>query len=656
MPTTHNQDTMPKAHRPFLFLDGEGGNRKDGSHDYMVLCGWSEYTGKLILRNDDGSPLRTKQILQWLLSLSARLKSEGVPHTFVGFGLGYDIAMWLKEMPERPAERLYRPDLVGWVDDKGTPRYSPYGPYSFRQLGSEFSIIESTWGLGARVTKDKRKSIAVWDIWKFFQGSFVTALTNWKILSQDDLDRMEAMKKKRSTFEADEIDQEIIDYCLSECQAGVALMTKLDQTCLGLGFELRRYDGAGSLAAAMLKAWGVENYMAPVPTVMSRPVASAYFGGRFEIAAHGRIKSTVWQYDINSAYPHIIRSLPCLACGKWRRSTEVQSDGIYEVEWKIGPECRWGPLPHRNTRGEITYPNAGRGWYWGSEVLAALRLYGSMFNIRQGWSFDRQCSHVPFAEVPNVYKQRQQLGKAAAGIVLKLGLNSLYGKTAQSVGRPKYANYIWAGMITAGCRAMILDAIRIAGPDHVLMTATDSILTDKQVYLIGSKEKLLGEWDEATSPNGILIIQPGITIAYDENETPTYKSRGLGKSEFARHSGAAETAWQRLGIFGSFHAKSHRFVGIKSALARNDFDSRCRWVDVDSTLKYFPGSKRYIPKSELTAYLKHKPSWSLARDEWEEISQPYKQIHMRLTNDGFDEAADITEQPALECELLELRE
>jgi hypothetical protein len=645
---------MPKAHRPFLFLDGEGGNRNDGSHDYMVLCAWSVYTGSLILRNEDGSPLRTMQILDWLLALATRLKSEGVPHTFVGFGLNYDINMWLKQMPERVAERIYRPDLVSWVDDKGTPRYAPYGPYAFRQLGSEFSIIESTFGMGARTDKSKRRSVAVWDIWKFFQGSFVTALTQWKILSQDDLNRMERMKKKRSTFSADEIDQEIIDYCLSECEAGVSLMTKLDQTCLALGFELRRYDGAGSLAAAMLRAWGVDAYMAPVPAVMTRPVASAYFGGRFEIAAHGLVKDQVWQYDINSAYPHVIRSLPCLACAKWRRSTEVQSDGIYEVEWKIGAECRWGPLPHRNTRGEITYPNAGRGWYWGSEILAAGRLYPGRFSIRQGWSLDRKCGHVPFAEVPSVYEERQRLGKAAAGIVLKLGLNSLYGKTAQSVGRPKYANYIWAGMITAGCRAMILDAIRVAGPDHVLMTATDSILTDCPVSLPGDKTKRLGDWDDATSEGGILIIQPGITIAYDAEQTPTYKSRGLGKAEFAGHADGAKEAWTKLGVFGSFHAKSHRFVGFKSALARNNYQSRCRWVDVDSTLKYFPGTKRYMPKSEFTAYLHGKPSWSLSRDEWEEISQPYKQIHVRLTNDGFDEAVEISEQPSLECELLEV--
>ena len=354
---------MPKPNRPFLFLDGEGGNREDGSHEYIVLCGWSEYTGELILRNDDGSPLATRQILDWLLDLAARLKREEHPHTFVGFGLGYDVAMWLKDIPWHPAHAFYSPARAGWIDPKGMPRYVPWSAYSMRVIGSEYSFIDSIWGLGARTTKENRRSIAVWDVWKFFQGSFVKALKDWAILSAAELDAIEAMKKKRSTFDADEISDEIIAYCLSECRSGVALMTKLDATCTDLGYQLRRYDGAGSLAAAMLRAWSIDMYQAPVPEDMTDAVSCAYFGGRFEIAAHGRTMKPVYQYDINSAYPAIIKDLPCLACSEWHESTELEEEGLYEVEWIVVGRCQWGPLPHRNRRGEITYPQCGRGWY-----------------------------------------------------------------------------------------------------------------------------------------------------------------------------------------------------------------------------------------------------------------------------------------------------
>jgi hypothetical protein len=643
-----------KQPKPFLFLDGEGGNRPDGSHEYIVLCGWSEYTGELILRNDDGSPLRTVQILEWLLELSTRLKAEENPHTFVGFGFGYDLAMILKDMPFHPAQRLYRPYYMGHVDAKGTPKLAIWGPYGFKIMGSQFSITETTFGIGARATPETKRSFMVWDIWKFFQGSFVKALTDWKILTERDLERMEAMKRKRSSFAAEEIDQEIIDYCLSECRAGVALMTRLDVTCRELGYPLTRYDGAGSLAAAMLKAWGIEQYLADVPEEMNEPVACAYFGGRFEIARHGWMRDPVYQYDINSAYPTMIKDLPCLACGAWRETTELQEDGLYHVEWKLPEPCYWGSLPHRNRKGEITYPTRGSGWYWGREILSAERLYPGSHHIRTGWAFDRRCDHRPFAPVPEVYQQRLSLGKSAAGIILKLGLNSLYGKTAQSIGTPKYANYIYAGMITAGCRAMILDAIRIAGPEHILMTATDSVLSDVPLELPGSAEKKLGEWDGDSFAGGILIIQPGITICYDRDMVGTYKSRGLGKLEFARHAKAAEAQWRTFGILGRFTAQSHRFLGIKTSLARNRYEQRCRWIDVDQTLNFMPGIKRVIPRGEQTAHLQGREVRSLAAKPVDYPSQPYKNILLRLRDQRYDRAEFIDEQPALESDMLEV--
>jgi hypothetical protein len=650
---------------PFLFLDGEGGNKPDGSHEYTVLCGWSEYTGPLILRNEDGSPLRTAQILDWLLELSARLIAEDARHEFVGFGLGYDISMWLKDLPVHPAERFFRPIRMRHVTKDGTPKYAVIGPYGLRRMGSEFSIIETTYGFGARATKETRRSFSVWDIWKFFQGSFVKALTDWKILDQRELDAMESMKKKRSTFSADEIDDEIIGYCLSECQAGVALMTKLNETCIELGYPLKRYDGAGSLAAAMLNSWGVKDYLAPVPDGMEYAVSCAYFGGRFEVSRHGWTHDQIWQYDINSAYPAVIKDLPCLACAEWRETTELEEYGLYEVEWKLPEPCYWGSLPHRNRKGEITYPTRGQGWYWGSEIISAEKLYPGSHHIRNGWALTRGCDHIPFSEVPNVYQQRLKLGKSAEGIILKLGLNSLYGKTAQSVGRPKYANYIYAGMITAGCRAMILDAIRKAGPENILMTATDAVFSAVPLNLPGGREKKLGEWDGSTFENGILVIQPGITICYDRDNVGTYKSRGLGKYEFARHASSAETQWKTRGVLGHFTAKSHRFIGAKTALARNRYETRCRWVDVEARLSFYPGVKRHIPKSELLAHLDDRAAISYAAKPVDYPSEPYKQIYARLLLGKMNERIEedpaeydrnkyVDEQPALECDLLEV--
>jgi hypothetical protein len=557
--------------------------------------------------------------------------------------------MWFYDLPWHPAQCFYNPQRMGWIDQKETPKYVPWSSYCIRQIGMEYSIMDAMYGFTAK-KREKRRSITVWDIWRFFQGSFVKALTDWKILDDEELASIERMKRKRSTFAADEISDEIIDYCLRECKSGVALMTKLDRTCADLGYPLGRFDGAGSLAAAMLKAWKIKDYMADVPEEMIDAVSCAYFGGRFEIAAHGRTYKPVWQYDINSAYPHIIRNLPCLACAEWEASRDVQEEGIYYVRWNAGQDGNyWGAFPHRNRRGEITYPRCGSGWYWGSEILAANRLYPGSFRILKGWNLLRKCVHIPFERIPDVYQQRRELGSDAAGIVLKLGLNSLYGKTAQSIGRPQYANYIWAGMITAGTRAMLLDAIRLAGPENILMTATDAVFSTVEIDLPISKT--LGEWSVTHIPAGLLIIQPGITIAYQSDGTGTYKSRGLGKYEFAAHADAAERAWDRLGVMGSFEAQTHRFIGIKTALGRNRYELRCRWVDVTNRLRFFPGSKRDLPDAELLAHLERRQAISYAITGDGKPSIPYDRIKNRLE---YDNATEIGEQPALECDWLEV--
>lgn len=644
--------------RPFLFVDGEGAQAPDGSHSYMMLAGWSEYTGPIVLRNEDDTPLSSIQCIEFLLNLSTRLTAEGHPHTFVGFAIGYDVDMILKDIPAVAAMAFRAPQRLGWYNERAEPRFVPWHGYLFRQYGSQYSFADAVFGIGAEYshrTKDTRRNIGVWDVWKFFQGSFVNALKAWRVLPADKLEAMAAMKAKRSSFSIADYRQprkrkEIERYCLTECEAGVALMDKLADTCDTLGYPLRRYDGAGSLAAAMLKAWGILDYMSETPESMREAVSSAYFGGRFEISAHGRVYGQVLQDDINSAYPYQIAQLPCLAHATWYPSTEVQAEGLYRVRWEIPEPCRWGPLPHRAAGGTITFPRIGHGWYWGVELLAAMRLYPGAFSVREGWRLERGCDHVPFEQVPGVYAERQRLGKSEAGIVLKLGLNSLYGKMAQSVGRPKFACYEWAGMVTAGCRAMILDAIRAAQPEHVLAIATDSVMTDVLIDLPRDPEKPLGDWTNTIAAHGVLIIQPGISITYDADDTPEYKSRGIGKKEFAAHADAAEQAWNETGVIGRFMAQSYRFLGLRTAVARNRYEQRCRWVPVETVLGYSAGSKRKMPSSELLAFTEGRPSYSLAIDGDGSMSIPYERIMARL--EGFDAADFIDEQPAIESELL----
>lgn len=613
---------------PYLFIDGEGANRDDGTQDYVVLCAWSDATGARILRHEDNSRLTTVEILLWLMRLNKELRDAGTPHTFVGFGLRYDLSMILKDVPAWSSSRWASPEKWDWYDDKGMPRWVSWAGFSFRQLGSEFACLTSQHGWDRWY---EPLSMAVWDVWKFYQGTFVDSLRKWKVLPEHELDAMQEMKDKRPHFTTEEYDRDpdsIINYCLDECKAGVRLVTLLWETTQDLGYPLKRLDGAGSLAAAMLKAWGVLEYADDPPAHLTEPVSCAYHAGRFEVAWYGRIRKQTWQYDIRSAYPTAMQTLPCLKHSEWYPTTDVIEDGLYDAEWEFPEPCYWGALPHRAKDGSISYPRRGSGWIWGSELLAARRLYPDCITVRGGWALARKCDHVPFSPVPSVYLQRLNLGKSAQGIVLKLGLNSLYGKTAQTVGRPKYANYIWAGMITSKCRAMILDAIREAGPEHVIAVATDAVVTDVPLTLPLSDS--LGDWEESTQTDGLLVVQPGMTVAYSQDEI-SYKSRGFGKKEFSKKIDEAERAWNAVGILGTIDIDAQRFYTHKTALQLNNYELRCRWVRNKIKVRYMPSEhKRKLTPDAWVAHRENRPAKTLSIEGVDTPSYPYKKILEQL--------------------------
>src|SRR5208282_6672187 len=90
----------------------------------------------------------------------------------------------------------------------------------------------------------------------------------------------------------------------------------------------------------------------------------------------------------------------------------------------------WGPLPHRLPDGNILFPvQSAGGWAWQDEVLAAIRLHPGVC-ILEAWTWRQSCSHdPPFAKrIEELYQRRLSWGKAVRGRVLRLGLNSCYGK------------------------------------------------------------------------------------------------------------------------------------------------------------------------------------------------------------------------------------
>jgi hypothetical protein len=375
---------------------------------------------------------------------------------------------------------------------------------------------------------DDHRKVTVWDLGKYYQGPFVGALQDWKI-RPDVQAQIAAMKKRRANFKWSEIDR-IRQYCLHECEALADFATELEKAHDRADLKPRGWYGPGSTASVALKRHDIHELRGITPPPMLDPVARAFFGGRAEISRNGAVEGPIYGLDISSAYPAQAAKLPCLEHGRWVRVTRERDITGRTVAHALvhghirGATGAWAPLPVRIDRGHIVFPRSGAsGWWWRDEWLAA----------RKGWKgleFDhafvlrRECDCKPFDFVPALFHHRLAVGKETGeGKVIKLALNSLYGKLAQRIGSAQFASQVWAGMITSGTRAQVLDMMqRHKRLDSVLMIATDGLFTTESIEV--EQEIVLGGWERKVYDR-ITLVRPGIYWLGEDK----LRARGLGR-------------------------------------------------------------------------------------------------------------------------------
>jgi hypothetical protein len=373
--------------------------------------------------------------------------------------------------------------------------------------------------------------------------------------------------------------------------------------------------------------WGILNadIYSSVPARFVDAARSSYYGGWFEQFAHGHV-GDVWEYDINSAYPFIIASLPCLHSdgghsGRYSEGRNVHyprdTGGYVLIHATVtGSDPFIGCLPFRTSTGNILRPHRVRGWYWAHEIHASRRA-GLVDTVEvHEWQAYTPCDcRPPFNPddigIARMYALRLSVGKnSPAGKALKLVYNSAYGKTAQSIGSPKYANPIYASLITAGCRTLILDAIASHpnGSSAVSMVATDGVyFLDRHPSLPLSPTQL-GLWDE-TFKSGMTQLMPGV---YWDDETrrrvksgasPKLKSRGVPARDLAKQidrlDGLFALAHFELANLNKYEwpiitfTQGFTMVTAKAALARGKWEEAGKVAHgTQRSISANPGSKR----------------------------------------------------------------
>jgi hypothetical protein len=413
---------------------------------------------------------------------------------------------------------------------------------------------------------------------------------------------MEEMKRARSEFDS-AMKRLIIDYCLDECHLLAALMHDLEDALIGVDLKVRNWIGAGAIASSLMQRHKVQahhSYDDGWPD-QKEAILTAYYGGRVELFRSG-VFPRVWDYDVSSAYPSVAIGLPSLKDGHWlwHDSYNPQLEySIWNCSWDL-PDSFLCPFPVR-IKGQIYYPRNGRGWYHAVEINAAQKLTQSRIKIIGGWQFLPSNYGKPFAFIPDTYAYRRQLKDEghAGEKVLKLGLNSIYGKLAQGAGYqgkpPLFQSFFWAGMITAGTRARVLD-IASNAEDDLIMIATDGVFFKSDPHI--PETPGLGGLELKTMED-MFVAQAGVyqaTVEGDDGKETMGRSRGFFTREIDFDD--LRKGFSDVGISYEGSYQSERFAGMGACLCQGNPSKWRHWVSNRRNLGLHP-NRKFVKNYEL---------------------------------------------------------
>lgn len=639
--TAHKARTESRERHDMRFIgvDGEGvtwcGNCKaikgdsitcetcgalDWHHDYVLLT-VGTYPP---LFNVDGSHLYWEDVFQYLYDCFKKDTSAA----YVGFFLGYDFTQWVRSLPQSRAESLLTPAGIAKRARKQSGQNRRPFPV---HIGTEenpwaweidtlamkrFSIRPGT-GLPPGAVKNSNRAMVICDTGAFFQKRFIDVIHSHvgTLITQEEFDIVLEGKTRRSVAR---LDDDMKRYNALENDILSRVMGQLNRGFSDVGIKLRsdQWFGPGQAAQRWLNninaPTSVDVYEA-IPEYAAKAAQASYYGGWFEIFRHGIIPGETYEYDINSAYPYAIANLPCLLHGKWSRLERVSilknmsSQSLRLLFATVrGSNQRIGTLPHRTTKGAIMRPHETCGWYWEHEIIAGIAagIIDSV-EVHESVQYEPCDCPKPFRNIAELYQERLKVGKnTPSGMAYKLVYNSSYGKMAQSVGKPKYANSVYASLITTTCRTMILEAIAShpKGTEAVLMVATDGVYFSEPHPELELDKERLGAWDESVKEN-MCLFMPGVywddksrKALRDGNEVKV-KSRGVSANDLALCISAIDEQFKNMNDGGNWPAIdipiNFNMTSAKLALARGKWHTAGEVIfDGVKSLSSNPQSKR----------------------------------------------------------------
>lgn len=468
------------------------------------------------------------------------------------FRIDYDINMIIKDLPKKNIIELF---------EKNETIYNKYRLQYYRH---KIFIINGK---------------KFYDVSNFFQTSLIKTIEILNIdLTNEEKEFIELMKNKRADFNLKDKDK-IIKYSLLENQIGLKIVETIYNL---LPNELKTFTlyGSSALANKFLK-----NKISQSLLFSSDIFINAYFGGRMECLKIGYFEN-IYKYDINSAYPNIIRDLRqplTYTIRKYKINEKIIDTNIYEVEFYHSDPSQIGTLPYRLKSGYLVFPKEGKGFYYGCEIKEAKKR-GVKLKIKNVCDVKLGKKIFSNNEIETMYKLRLEYKNKndKKNLIYKILLNSIYGKLAQSVGMKQYRNIYLAGYVTSKVRAELLKATFGKDKD-IIFFATDGILSKTRLNLKIDNE--IGNFEEIKIKNAF-VIQSGIYKLTDYNNKIYLGERGF-RFDFDEAIKTIRSGKVYKTKFKTFISNIYAFKNYKVFL-----NKRCMFTEIEKKLDIKQQHKR----------------------------------------------------------------
>ena len=416
-----------------------------------------------------------------------------------------------------------------------------------------------------RKVLDYVERIEIFDVVGFFQSSLLKAIETFPgVVTPGELEILKRGKADRGHVTKENVRDKMPGlkiYTANELKATARMMElvriTLETAVPGRPIKLKKWWGAGAVAQALLKDYLGKDARAKLGDIKTslgscgkktlEETAGMGAKGIFRRAQRkrkqGRTSDPLHLYDIASAYPAQIAQLPSMEGGKWvyRKSPtreEIEQSNMlsmFRVEtYNFKFDLPFYPFPFRTKNGAIMFPANVKGVYMRDDVLAAFKWFdefdrqsrlcnrlihpeGPEIRVTEAMFFVPATDEKPFAFVQELFDLRASIiaedKNDLRGVILKLAINSIYGKLAQSVGRkgepPAFASPWMAAAITAGTRRRLIEAA-LTAPDSIVCFATDGIVSTTLLDVFVPPSKTLGHWEYEEAKHGGVFVQSGV--------------------------------------------------------------------------------------------------------------------------------------------------